>query len=84
MNRDDMASGDKVSDFMLHALAGGRHPRRDKGGRRSGRVTVMKVDRDVWREALRLVGNDSSRLRVISADEVLVVNGRSGTAPESH
>jgi hypothetical protein len=48
---------------------------RRPAGPRSSAVEVTRVHPMAWRTALALAGRDRSRLRVLSATEVLVRNG---------
>jgi hypothetical protein len=67
------------NSFRLHRTAALRRPAR--GGQLTGPVSVIKVNIAVWREALRLAGHDRSRLRVIDASTVVVVNRPASRQP---
>jgi hypothetical protein len=59
------------ADFRLHGTAGGRiRTARPK----PQPVSCTVVHPAVLAEALRLAGGDAARLRVLSADTVLVIN----------
>jgi hypothetical protein len=62
-----------TADFRLHEYAAAK--RRPRGAQRNGPVTVVRVWPEAMRVALRLADGDRSRLRVLSATEVLVCNG---------
>jgi hypothetical protein len=62
-----------TADFRLHEYAAAK--RRPRGAQRNGPVTVTRVWPVVMAEVLRLADGDRSRLRVLSATEVLVCNG---------
>lgn len=55
--------------------------RKRAGSARSARVTRLKVDSRVWRVAVKLSRGDHTRLRVLSATEVVVTNPRTEAEP---
>lgn len=62
-----------VKDAERHAAHHGKRPR-NGGSRRSSRVTEVKVRDDIMEAAKRLVTPGVTRVRIISADEVIVEN----------
>jgi len=58
--------------FEVHAYAAARRPERQR--RRSGPVTVMRVNPALWEAALRAAEGDARRLMIVSATTVIVTN----------
>jgi hypothetical protein len=60
-----------VSVFQLHRTAALRNPRRQP---RRQTVHTIRVVTAVWARALQLADGDARRLRIIDAENVLVLN----------
>lgn len=75
VNKDASVHEKTVQDAQKHADAHKKPRRRSRPTRKAVTTKEIKVDPRVWKAAFAAAGGDPSRLKIISATEVLVVNG---------